>query len=65
MNILVPMTFAKLVKVFETGSKTSPWPLLLSYVALRFLQSSGGINALRDVSQTIKWSEKTLTVMLS
>jgi len=36
--------------VFETTSDRSPWPLLFGYVVLRFLQSGGGLGALRDVS---------------
>ena len=50
VNVLVPVVFAQLVRIFEEGSKVSPWPYLGAYVALRFLQSSGGLAALRDVS---------------
>lgn len=52
INFLVPLMFSRLVKVFEEGSSTSPWPYLFAYVGLRFLQSSGGIGALRDVRST-------------
>ncbi|KAI8975885.1 hypothetical protein BD414DRAFT_172105 [Trametes punicea] len=48
VNFFVPFVFAQLVRVFEEGSKVSPWPYLGAYVGLRFLQSSGGLNALRD-----------------
>ena len=50
VNFLVPLVFAEIVKIFEEGSKVSPWPYLFGYVALRFLQASGGLAALRDVS---------------
>ncbi|KAI0661121.1 hypothetical protein C8Q70DRAFT_932186 [Cubamyces menziesii] len=48
VNFLVPLVFAQLVRVFEEGSKVSPWPYLGAYVGLRFLQASGGLAALRD-----------------
>ena len=50
VNVLVPIVFAQLVRIFEQGSQVSPWPYLGAYVGLRFLQSSGGLAALRDVS---------------
>lgn len=50
VNFLVPLVFAQLVRVFEEGTKVSPWPYLGAYVALRFLQATGGLPALRDVS---------------
>ena len=46
---LTPYTLAKVVEIFEKGTEASPWPYLLAYVALRFLQGTGGIAALRDV----------------
>ena len=48
VNILVPYVFAELVHKFELGSTSSLWLYLFTYVGLRFLQGSGGINALRD-----------------
>ena len=51
VNFLVPLTFAQIVKIFEEGSKESVWPYLFAYVGLRFLQSSGGLAAVRDVCQ--------------
>ncbi|KAI9068369.1 hypothetical protein FKP32DRAFT_1587767 [Trametes sanguinea] len=48
VNFLVPLVFAQLVRVFEEGTQVSPWPYLGAYVGLRFLQASGGLNALRD-----------------
>ena len=50
VNFLLPWTLGELVRVFETPSNRSPWLLLFGYVALRFLQSGGGLGALRDVS---------------
>lgn len=51
VNVFLPLTLGKLVGVLEKDDGTSFWPPLLTYVGLRFLQSSGGIAALRDVSQ--------------
>ncbi|KAH9858534.1 hypothetical protein C2E23DRAFT_908588 [Lenzites betulinus] len=48
VNFLVPLVFAQLVRIFEEGSQASPWPYLGAYVALRFLQATGGLAALRD-----------------
>ncbi|KAI0780187.1 hypothetical protein C8Q74DRAFT_1263689 [Fomes fomentarius] len=48
VNFLVPLVFAQLVRVFEEGTKVSPWPYLGAYVGLRFLQATGGLAALRD-----------------
>ena len=53
MNLLVPWVFARVVQIFEEHSDTSIWPYLLAYVGLRFLQSSGGLAALRDVRAKI------------
>jgi hypothetical protein len=50
VNFLLPWTLGELVRVFETPSNRSPWLLLFGYVGLRFLQSGGGLGALRDVS---------------
>ena len=49
VTVLTPLALAEVVKIFENNSKASPWPYLLAYVALRFLQGTGGIAALRDV----------------
>ncbi|KAI0058695.1 hypothetical protein BV25DRAFT_1901938 [Artomyces pyxidatus] len=48
VNFAVPWVLSKLIAIFEQDSTTSPWPYLLSYVGLRFLQSSGGLPAVRD-----------------
>ena len=53
VNFLVPLVFAQLVRIFEEGSQVSPWPYLGAYVGLRFLQSTGGLAALRDVSHLL------------
>lgn len=49
VTFLVPLAFAEIVRIFEQGSDTSIWPYLFGYVGLRFLQSSGGLAAIRDV----------------
>ncbi|KAF8908803.1 hypothetical protein CPB85DRAFT_1435915 [Mucidula mucida] len=48
VNALVPFTLGELIRILEGNSKRSPWPILIVYVALRFLQGSGGLAALRD-----------------
>ena len=53
VNVLVPLIFAQLVRIFEEGSNVSPWPYLGAYVGLRFLQATGGLAALRDVSGVV------------
>jgi hypothetical protein len=52
VNAGVPLLFADLVFVFEQGITSPPWLFLFGYVGLRFLQSSGGLPALRDVGHT-------------
>jgi hypothetical protein len=52
VNVAVPFLFADLVFAFEQGITGPPWLLLFGYVGLRFLQSSGGLPALRDVRRT-------------
>ncbi|KAK7692857.1 hypothetical protein QCA50_004492 [Cerrena zonata] len=49
VNVLTPVSLARVVQIFEQGTKTSPWPYLLGYVGLRFLQGTGGLAALRDL----------------
>ncbi|KAA1475175.1 hypothetical protein DENSPDRAFT_841913 [Dentipellis sp. KUC8613] len=48
VNLAVPLVLAELIAIFEKGDGRSPWPYLLGYVVLRFLQSSGGLGAVRD-----------------
>lgn len=60
VNVALPLTLGGLVDIFEKqygpGAGTPPaeprpfWPYLIAYVVLRFLQASGGLGALRDVS---------------
>ena len=60
VNAAVPLTLGELLRVLEVeygvGDKPpqeprqSFWPLLLAYAGLKFLQGSGGIAAVRDVS---------------
>lgn len=52
VNLAVPFLLADLVFVFKEGVTSPPWLYLFGYVALRFLQSSGGLPALLDVSRT-------------
>ncbi len=52
VNFFVPLVFAQLVRIFEQGSKQSIWPYVGAYVGLRFLQATGGLAAVRDVSLT-------------
>lgn len=49
VNVFLPLTLGKLVKTFEDHNDgVSFWPYLITYIVLRFLQSTGGIAALRD-----------------
>jgi hypothetical protein len=43
----LPIVFGRLIEFLET-KKGNPWPTLGLYVALWFLQSSGGLSALRE-----------------
>lgn len=52
VNVGVPLVLGELVNIFEGRSSYSPWLCLLGYVGLRFLQGSGGLAAVRDVSST-------------
>lgn len=59
--VALPLTLGALLDLFETQYWSDPppphprsfWPLLLGYVGLRFLQGSGGLAALRDVSNNL------------
>lgn len=50
VNVGVPFILAKLVDILEGRSPWSVWGCLVGYVGLRFLQGSGGLAAIRDVS---------------
>lgn len=52
VNFFTPVTLAYVVAIFEEGNNRSPWPYLLAYIGLRFLQGNGGLAALRDVGYT-------------
>jgi hypothetical protein len=49
--VAVPFFLANLIFVFEEGITSPPWLYLFGYVGLRFLQGSGGLGALLDVSR--------------
>jgi hypothetical protein len=51
VNVAVPFIFAHLVLVFGQGVTSPPWLYLFGYVGLHFLQGSGGLDALLDVSR--------------
>jgi hypothetical protein len=53
VNMAVPYFLAKLIFIFEEGVTSPPWLYLFGYVGLRFLQSSGGLSALLDVSHIV------------
>ena len=50
VNVAVPFILANLVSIFEAGVSSPPWLHLFGYAGLRFLQGSGGLAALVDVS---------------
>ncbi len=65
----MPFALGELVSILEDrSSDRSPWPILFLYVALRFLQGSGGLAAIRDVSVihivTSQVAERLVTVIL-
>ncbi len=49
VNAVMPFALGEVVRILEGNSNRSVWPVLFLYVALRFLQGSGGLAALRDV----------------
>jgi len=51
VNVAVPFLLANLIFVLEEGITSPPWLSLFAYVGLRFLQGSGGLSALIDVSR--------------
>ncbi|PCH43974.1 hypothetical protein WOLCODRAFT_26357 [Wolfiporia cocos MD-104 SS10] len=64
VNILVPFIFAELVHMFEDGSQSAAlWTYLFVYVGLRFLQASGGLNALREVlwAPVMQYSDREMS----
>ncbi|KAJ3788636.1 mitochondrial half-size ABC transporter [Lentinula aff. detonsa] len=63
VNAIMPLTLGELIKVFEKRSNYSMWSLLLLYVALRFLQGSGGLAALRDALWTpvMQYSDREMS----
>ncbi|KAJ3749144.1 mitochondrial half-size ABC transporter [Lentinula detonsa] len=63
VNAIMPLTLGELIKVFEKRSDYSMWSLLLLYVALRFLQGSGGLAALRDALWTpvMQYSDREMS----
>ncbi|KAF4620663.1 hypothetical protein D9613_000572 [Agrocybe pediades] len=48
INLVMPLTLAKLVTILEGNSIGSPWPYIFAYAGFRFLQGSGGLSAMRD-----------------
>jgi hypothetical protein len=62
----MPFALGGLISVLEGTSDASPWPYLFGYVGLRFLQGSGGLPAVRDVSHNdFAASVRILTRFLS
>ncbi|KAH7915239.1 hypothetical protein BJ138DRAFT_178160 [Hygrophoropsis aurantiaca] len=64
VNALLPLSLGELVRVFDQGVG-SPWPYLFAYVGLRFLQSGGGISALRDTLwiPVMQFSERSMSML--
>ncbi|KII92241.1 hypothetical protein PLICRDRAFT_133692 [Plicaturopsis crispa FD-325 SS-3] len=63
VNLALPWTLKEVVSIFEDGSKRNPWPYLFAYVALRFLQSSGGLAAVRDTlwAPVMQYSDREMS----
>ena len=50
VNLAIPLTLGKFVSTLEGQSNQSPWPPLFAYIAVSFLQGSGGLSTLQMVS---------------
>ncbi len=51
VNVAVPYLLTNLIFVLQGGVTSPPWLYLIGYGGLRFLQGSGGLAALIDVSR--------------
>jgi ATP-binding cassette subfamily B (MDR/TAP) protein 6 len=69
---LVPLTLGALVTIFDTPGNvpfppfgSSPWPYLVTYVALRFLSSTGGLAAIRDALwiPIMQYSDRSMSML--
>jgi len=65
VNFLSPLTLKLLVSKFDTDSTSTgdTWTLLFAYVFLKFLQGSGGLNAIRDVCSILLAHGLSLTFL--
>ncbi|KAI0044969.1 hypothetical protein FA95DRAFT_1522067 [Auriscalpium vulgare] len=63
VTFAVPWVLGELISVFENDSSRSPWAYLLAYVGLRFLQSSGGLAAVRDAlwAPVMQYSDREMS----
>ncbi|KAI0315234.1 hypothetical protein OF83DRAFT_1062505 [Amylostereum chailletii] len=63
VNFAMPTVLAELISVFERQDGRSPWPYLFGYVALKFLQSSGGLAAVRDAlwAPVMQYSDREMS----
>jgi hypothetical protein len=60
LNVAVPFILANLIFVLEEGVTSPPWLYLFGYASLHFLQGSGGLGALLDVSRACSFFSKFL-----
>ncbi|KAK7057401.1 ABC transporter protein [Favolaschia claudopus] len=65
VNAGMPFALGEIVRIFEGNSQRSVWPVLFLYVALRFLQGSGGLAALRDCLWTpiMQYSDREMSAL--
>ncbi|KIJ23460.1 hypothetical protein M422DRAFT_39595 [Sphaerobolus stellatus SS14] len=67
VNLLTPLTLGKIVSSLETPGPGRPfelpWASILLYVILRFLQSPGGVAALRDTlwAPVMQYSDREMS----
>ena len=68
----MPLTLGALITTFDTPGVaplpafgSSPWPYLITYVALRFLASSGGLAAIRDALwiPIMQFSDRSMSML--
>ncbi|KZS98398.1 hypothetical protein SISNIDRAFT_448616 [Sistotremastrum niveocremeum HHB9708] len=70
VNFALPQTYGKLVRILEQYKgegpiTTSPWLTIILYAALRFLQSPGGLAAIRESLWTpvMQYSDREMSQM--
>ncbi|KAL0580337.1 ATP-binding cassette-type vacuolar membrane transporter Hmt1 [Marasmius crinis-equi] len=63
VNVAQPIAFGELVRIFDHKSSLPLWGVLGFFVAVRFLQGSGGLAALRDAlwAPVMQYSDREMS----